>query len=43
MYIGFLTPHLVQQGGELAYLLVHDPAFKEVRKEHLRKAGKKVG
>jgi HAD superfamily phosphoserine phosphatase-like hydrolase len=34
--------HLVQQGGELAYLLVHDPAFKDVRKEHLRKAGKKV-
>jgi 2-hydroxy-3-keto-5-methylthiopentenyl-1-phosphate phosphatase len=34
--------HLVQQGGELAYLLVHDPAFKDVRKEHLREAGKKV-
>src|SRR5258708_15744429 len=34
--------HLVQQGGELAYLLVHDPAFKEVRRENLRDAGKKV-
>jgi HAD superfamily phosphoserine phosphatase-like hydrolase len=34
--------HLVQQGGELAYLLVHDPAFKDVRRENLRKAGKKV-
>jgi len=34
--------HLVQQGGELAYLLVHDPAFKDVRKEHLRQAGKGV-
>src|SRR5260370_25051164 len=34
--------HLVQQGGELAYLLVHDPAFRNVRKEHLREAGKKV-
>jgi HAD superfamily phosphoserine phosphatase-like hydrolase len=34
--------HLVQQGGELAYLLVHDPAFAEVRREHLIEAGKKV-
>jgi HAD superfamily phosphoserine phosphatase-like hydrolase len=34
--------HLVQQGGELAYLLVHDPAFKNVRKENLLGAGKKV-
>jgi HAD superfamily phosphoserine phosphatase-like hydrolase len=34
--------HLVQQGGELAYLLMHDPAFAEVRREHLIEAGKKV-
>lgn len=34
--------HLVQQGGELAYLLLHEPAFKDVRKHHLREAGKKV-
>jgi 2-hydroxy-3-keto-5-methylthiopentenyl-1-phosphate phosphatase len=34
--------HLVQQGGELAYLLVHDPDFRHVRREHLRAAGKKV-
>jgi len=34
--------HLVQQGGELAYLLVHEPAFRNVRKKHLREAGKKV-
>lgn len=34
--------HMVQQGGELAYLLVHEPAFKGVRKRHLREAGKKV-
>lgn len=34
--------HLVQQGGELAYLLVHEPAFKDVRRPHLREAGKKV-
>lgn len=34
--------HLVQQGGELVYLLLHDAAFGEVRKHHLREAGKKV-
>jgi HAD superfamily phosphoserine phosphatase-like hydrolase len=34
--------NLVQQGGELAYLLVHEPAFKNVRKQHMREAGKKV-
>jgi len=33
--------NLVQQGGELAYLLLHDPDLKgRVRKEHLRQAGK---
>ncbi len=32
----------MQQGGELAYLLVHERAFREVRKKHLREAGKKV-
>jgi HAD superfamily phosphoserine phosphatase-like hydrolase len=34
--------HLVQQGGELAYLLLHDSDFRKVRREHLRAAGKKV-
>ena len=34
--------HLVQQGGELAYLLVHDPDFRKIRAEDLRAAGKKV-
>jgi len=34
--------HLVQQGGELAYLLLHDSDFRKVRREHLREAGKKV-
>jgi 2-hydroxy-3-keto-5-methylthiopentenyl-1-phosphate phosphatase len=34
--------HLVQQGGELSYLLVHDPDFRRVRKEHLRETGKKI-
>jgi 2-hydroxy-3-keto-5-methylthiopentenyl-1-phosphate phosphatase len=34
--------HLVQQGGELAYLLVHDPDFRRIRADDLRSAGKKV-
>jgi hypothetical protein len=34
--------HLVQQGGELAYLLIHDLDFRHVRREHLRAAGKRV-
>jgi len=33
---------LVQQGGELAYLLLHDPEYRRVRKEHLVEAGKRV-
>jgi phosphoserine phosphatase len=35
--------NLVQQGGELAYLLLHDPEYRSrVRKEHLVEAGKGV-
>lgn len=34
--------HLVQQGGELAYLLLHDPEFRRVRKEHLVEVGKRI-
>lgn len=34
--------HLVQQGGELAYLLLHDPDFRKVRREHLIEVGKHV-
>lgn len=35
--------NLVQQGGELAYLLLHDPEYRsKVRKEHLREAGKRI-
>jgi 2-hydroxy-3-keto-5-methylthiopentenyl-1-phosphate phosphatase len=34
--------HLIQQGGELAYLLLHDPAFRSLRREHLQEAGTKV-
>lgn len=34
--------HIVQQGGELAYLLLHDSEFRCVRKEHLVEVGKRV-
>src|SRR5260370_27456750 len=34
--------HLVQQGGELTYLLLHDPEFRRVRKEHLIEVGKRI-
>src|SRR3954464_2459719 len=34
--------HLIQQGGELAYLLLHDPEYRCVRKEHLIEVGKQV-
>jgi len=34
--------HLVQQGGELAYLLLHDPDFRRVRPHHLREAGRRI-
>src|SRR6266852_111392 len=34
--------HLVQQGGELAYLLLHDPEFRCVRKELLIEVGKRI-
>jgi HAD superfamily phosphoserine phosphatase-like hydrolase len=40
---GMTKLNLVQQGGELAYLLLHDPEFRtKVRKEHLYEAGKHV-
>jgi HAD superfamily phosphoserine phosphatase-like hydrolase len=34
--------NLVQQGGELAYLLLHDPDFRSVRREHLTEVGKRI-
>src|SRR5260370_35037890 len=38
---GMAQLHLVQQGAELAYLLLHAPEFRaRVRKEHLREVGK---
>src|ERR1700733_4532933 len=40
---GMAKLNLVQQGGELAYLLLHDPEFRSrVRREHLYEAGKGV-
>src|SRR5208283_6014554 len=39
---GMAKLNLVQQGGELAYLLLHDPEFRKVRREHLYEAGKRV-
>src|SRR6185436_1836865 len=32
---GLARTNLIQQGGELAYLLRHDPEYRDVRREHL--------
>ena len=39
---GLAASNLVQQGGELAYLIRHDPDFRGVRPEHLAEAGRRV-
>jgi HAD superfamily phosphoserine phosphatase-like hydrolase len=39
---GLARTNMVQQGGELAYLLRHDPEFRGVRREHLEEAGRRV-
>jgi HAD superfamily phosphoserine phosphatase-like hydrolase len=39
---GLSRINLVQQGGELAYLLLHDPEYRAVRKEHLVEVGKRI-
>jgi HAD superfamily phosphoserine phosphatase-like hydrolase len=39
---GLARTNLVQQGGELAYLIRHDPEFRGVRREHLEEAGRRV-
>jgi 2-hydroxy-3-keto-5-methylthiopentenyl-1-phosphate phosphatase len=39
---GLSKIHLVQQGGELAYLLLHDPEYRRVRREHLHEVGKRI-
>lgn len=39
---GVSETRLVQQGGELAYLLLHDPDYRHVRREHLWETGKQI-
>jgi phosphoserine phosphatase len=39
---GLARSNLVQQGGELAYLIRHDPDFRGVRRQHLVEAGRHV-
>jgi phosphoserine phosphatase len=39
---GLARINLVQQGGELAYLLLHDPEYRRVRREHLIEAGRRI-
>lgn len=39
---GLARINLVQQGGELAYLIRHDPEFRGVRKEHLEETGRRI-
>src|SRR6201988_4715080 len=40
---GMAELNLVQQGAELAYLLLHDPEFRsKVRPEHLYEVGRRV-
>jgi HAD superfamily phosphoserine phosphatase-like hydrolase len=39
---GLASSNIVQQGGELAYLIRHDPEFRGVRREHLVEAGRRV-
>lgn len=39
---GLARSNLVQQGGELAYLIRHDPEFRSVRREHLHETGRRI-
>ncbi|MFZ0635435.1 MAG: HAD-IB family phosphatase [Candidatus Acidiferrales bacterium] len=39
---GLSKIHLVQQGAELAYLMLHDPDFRRVRRENLIETGKRM-
>ena len=40
--VGLSRMNLVQQGAELAYLILHDPEFRRVRREHLIETGKRI-
>lgn len=39
---GLSEINLVQQGAELSYLILHDPDFRRVRREHLVETGKRI-
>ena len=39
---GLSKMNLVQQGAELSYLILHDPEFRTVRREHLVETGKRI-
>ena len=39
---GLADIHLVQQGAELAYLLLHDPEYRRVRRQDLTEVGKRI-
>jgi len=39
---GLARINLVQQGGELAYLLLHDPEYRRVRREDLVEVGRRI-
>ena len=39
---GLSDIRLVQQGGELAYLILHDPEYRRVRRHHLIEVGKHI-
>ncbi|MBS1840542.1 MAG: HAD-IB family phosphatase [Acidobacteria bacterium] len=39
---GLSQINLVQQGAELSYLILHDPEFRRVRREHLVETGKRI-
>jgi len=39
---GLADIDLVQQGAELSYLILHDPDFRRVRREHLVETGRRI-
>src|SRR6202047_1362509 len=39
---GLADINLVQQGAELSYLILHDPDFRRVRRDHLVEAGRRI-
>src|ERR1700730_1240224 len=39
---GLAEMNLVQQGAELSYLILHDPDFRRVRKDHLIETGTRI-